>query len=774
MTMVAGFSEIIIADEKNYIRFEKFCLNLCERLESMPFVPTSLSWDQGRDGVSVGPARGSHAAVVCATLNDGLDAKVLLDLSRIKATTDPDRLVYCSSQDISEKRLDRIRADIKGTLGRASVTVLGRQQLASLAENHPDILQKHYAAELATIRANLLAFQEGCERTETKGLRLALIAFGSEDAVSLRKAVSRRAVLEALRTGGVSLNEVAIAAQLSSDLGLPRILNLQYIGSVLADLGEAGLATQKGGAWTITSSGIREAESIPAEAAQSLLAGRTVVRASLEELTGRALADERFEIVWSTLTDFLSELFYSNGIAIISAINSLVAGGAGEDGSDLEKLIEQGAARIGKIFAIPEMSAEYEQAVRDMFTERSGPAFDWLSRVCERFIALCALGLETTSAAEIRATLRRYQLVLDSDIVLTCLCEGEPDHRAIREVLGRFRSAGGRVLASQFVLEEVAYHAHISDRHFSQTSYLMGKLSVQDICRYTDNAFVRAFHVLSREPRKWPVYRQQFAGATARDYTKILRILQDELMVQLLPSAHDPELAKTISKYLQTLVQTPGEIETQHYTTDIGKPGRDGQILSSIAHARTAAKGAASSSSIVLLSSSTRLRRADRKFRRELGEPDAVISLRALSYLLSLVPNVELGAGSMRQALFNFGQTGHLTDVERFALRIIKATGEFDLPWARRCTLEHELDKVISAEAYRRDVSAPTLRKQVATGDRAAAADQLIVTAVRNMALKDKTAAELAEAQQQIRRLEKRLAQMEQLMLEGMSPQDER
>ena len=37
---------------------------------------------------------------------------------------------------------------------------------------------------------------------------------------------------------------------------------------------------------------------------------------------------------------------------------------------------------------MPELGAEFEQAVRDMFTERTGPAFDWLARVCERFVAL--------------------------------------------------------------------------------------------------------------------------------------------------------------------------------------------------------------------------------------------------------------------------------------------------------------------------------------------------------------------------------------------------
>ena len=70
--MLSGFSEAVILGETNYIRFEKFCLALCEAVENRTFLPTSVTWDQGRDARSMGPAIGSHPSIICATLDKTL------------------------------------------------------------------------------------------------------------------------------------------------------------------------------------------------------------------------------------------------------------------------------------------------------------------------------------------------------------------------------------------------------------------------------------------------------------------------------------------------------------------------------------------------------------------------------------------------------------------------------------------------------------------------------------------------------------------------------
>ena len=108
--------------------------------------------------------------------------------------------------------------------------------------------------------------------------------------------------------------------------------------------------------------------------------------------------------------------------------------------------------RFGHIFKTPELADQIEQAIRDVFTERTGEVFEWLSRLCERFVILCALGLEGTSSDEVRTVLLRHRLVLDTDIILTSLCESEPDYQAARELISRFRQIGGKVVLSSQVL----------------------------------------------------------------------------------------------------------------------------------------------------------------------------------------------------------------------------------------------------------------------------------------------------------------------------------
>ena len=151
-------------------------------------------------GVSEGGARMSaYAAVVCATLNKDIDDKIEHDLQRLAKTTTTDRLIYCCSKKLTEYQLDGLTSMIRKYLpASCNVTLLGNLQLSELAERHQGVLAAYYKAEIDTIEANLLSFRKGHEPAETKGLRLALITLGSDDARTLRKALSDRAVIEVL------------------------------------------------------------------------------------------------------------------------------------------------------------------------------------------------------------------------------------------------------------------------------------------------------------------------------------------------------------------------------------------------------------------------------------------------------------------------------------------------------------------------------------------------------------------------------------------------
>src|SRR5437016_2766895 len=143
--MLESFIQPIIVAESNYIRFEKFCAELMSKEEGTTFVPTSATYDQGRDARAMGPSRASHWGIVCATLNQNIDQKIRLDLRTVARTTKPDRLMYCCAQPLTERRVDQLTAVIRKELDpKCSVQVFGALQLAAIAQKHTDIFQAYY------------------------------------------------------------------------------------------------------------------------------------------------------------------------------------------------------------------------------------------------------------------------------------------------------------------------------------------------------------------------------------------------------------------------------------------------------------------------------------------------------------------------------------------------------------------------------------------------------------------------------------------------------
>jgi hypothetical protein len=120
-----------------------------------------------------------------------------------------------------------------------------------------------------------------------------------------------------------------------------------------------------------------------------------------------------------------------------------------------------------------------------------------------------------------------------------------------------------------------------------------------------------------------------------------------------------------------------------------------------------------------------------------------------------------LGADSLRRALFEFGGSAHLKDPERRALRIIRATEAYDIPWAERRLLEANLTAAIRSEAEKRGIHEERLRAKLASGEDPKMAAQLIAESLRNMAIKDNTSEELVEAQRKIDHLQTKIIELE-------------
>lgn len=297
----------------------------------------------------------------------------------------------------------------------------------------------------------------------------------------------------------------------------------------------------------------------------------------------------------------------------------------------------------------------------------------------------------------------------------------------------------------------------------SGNQVLLGTLHKYELTRYIKSAFVRTYHTLEKNPRRWNIYIEQFRGNSKGDYSKLLSFLRQRLKVEILPEAFDENFRTHITQYLMTSSQDP--YKEAEELEDIGyKTERDGRLMASIAAARTAQERLGSGGPIVLLSSSYHLRRAENRFREEFGRARVLFSIGALSYLLSSVPDAGLGADSLRMALFEFGRSARLEDSERRALRIIRATGEYDIPWAERQLLETNLNAAIRSEAEKRGIREAQLRSKLNSGEEPRVTAKLIADSLRDMALKDKTGEELSEAQGRINQLQNKILELEETL----------
>jgi hypothetical protein len=238
-------------------------------------------------------------------------------------------------------------------------------------------------------------------------------------------------------------------------------------------------------------------------------------------------------------------------------------------------------------------------------------------------------------------------------------------------------------------------------------------------------------------------------------------------MAELLPDCSQPGLRREITEYLLSLAGRvegvkPNLLDKKYF----GKAERDGRVLASIAEFRVQQAKKGSDVTISLVSSSSRLRKADHKFRTALGEPPAVLSLGSVSYLLALVPESMLGLGTLRQTLFEFGQRGHLRDEQRIALRIIKGTQEYDVPWATRGILEEKLAEAIHREASKLGVPDEQVRRTFTDPKDPERPAQLILESLTAMASDSRTQEQLYAAKQKLIKLEEENKELEKKLVQ--------
>ncbi len=695
--METYYYQTIINSEMNPIRFENFCIEICRKEKNITLVPTSKSWDLGRDAreILIGKKRPIY---LCATLNKEIDSKVKNDINRLKETSEFESIIYCCSKELTEHAIEKLKTEIQSMFSTpVTLEIIGQIQIATLSEIHPDIFKNYYNLELRNIIKMISSVEEGEETVEQMGLRLALSTFASEDAVILRSNLLNRIVIEFLVTENNQSNN-ALSKKISDELHLPRPIQPGYLNGVLNSLQTNGLVFEENGKWSLTDNGLKEAKTVSRETVQHLLEGRNIIYKEIHQLTGHKLSDDQFNRVWAIIEDSLSELFYSNGLTIVQMIDSFLFGkDVPERYEEFFTLIERMADRITIQFSNKDQAIDVRQAIIDMFGDRTGEPFQWFTSICTAFISICALGFEGTSSAEIHRILKRTKVVIDTDVLLTLLCEGEPDHKDIQELLKRWNAIGGEIYVSYPVLEEVAYHAFISEKDYNETYNLLKTLQDEEkIHRYIINAFVRAFRFISGgryDYKSWNTYIREYRGESEYDFNKILVICTEAFGFNILPDAgeeYEEFFEETKNFIVDSRKKPQSTAEKLQRITDKSK--RDARMLASILRYRDTERKKGSGETMSIVTSSNLFRKADDKFKSKLGSPEAVLLISAFSYLISLLPGVHFNLNTFKSVLFDFNIRSKLLPDERMAMRVLKLSSNYEFPFSRRASLRRELE----------------------------------------------------------------------------------
>ncbi len=768
MALLPGILEALFSNEHNDLRFEQVCLDLYRAAEGINLVPTSRSWDMGRDGrsISISGTGKALSEILCATLSTSLNEKIEKDIRRLSKTTLTKAIVYCSSRPLSEKACDDIEAKIRDLAPSVeSVRVLGQIQLIHLSLRNEMVIQNHYPAEIHTVEQALLRRPDLSEGPEKIGLRLALMTQTGDDAFELRNDLSRRLVLECLDAEGTQ-NPGDIAVKISNQLHLGQAISIHYIRQILSQLHSDNLINIQNGAAQLTPVGADFLKIIPSSASSKLLEGRSTIRIAIKKLSGHELLDTHYERLWDTLQDGLSDLFYHHGDAIIRMVGSLISGEEAEVRIEARELFDRLAARVLPLFTDQDQGKEVQQAILDMFCEKESDAFEWLTHICSVYVMMCSLGFEAFSSEQISRVLTTFQMIADTDVVISLVCEEEKNSYEVSRIINGWRALGGKLLMAIPVLEEVAYHAWISKYDYATMGNQLPHLSDDNTEHLIGNAFVRTFKRLAYDQRKirhWDQYINQFRGDSKYDYSRIMEILREDYGFKHLPDAEEKygSFSAKIEKFMKKSACKRYDCELDDLDENtVDKLHRDAKVIASLKAAREASRQGGIPSIISILSSAKLMKEVDNAFRQDFGKPDAVVSTAVLGCLLILTPDIKMGLQTLRGVLFDLDLVSRMSRLEQYALRLIHASKEFDIHWSRRVSVRRELSEKLYTEAQSRGEKVSDIRQRVIASEDPTYSAKMVVDTMDRMAITPGIESSLTQAERRIKELEETIKQM--------------
>ena len=292
----------ILSAELYPTRLENVCIDLFTEIDGEDYLPTSASYDLGRDGRSR-----SGAFIACGT-SDNAMGKATSDVDRILENARVSHLHFCSIQRISEQEIERIRGAIREKCPDAeAIEVHGVKQLATLFHRHPAAFLTHYRGELENLRTLLLTSSDDEYVEDTLGMRLALTTQLNEDGAALKRSVLKNLILLSLASG-TTQHVSGLARRVSESLHLPHPINTSFLEPEVNTLRHEGLIEAVGEAHKITDAGLEEIKKGAEEGTKRLLEARKLFHEALDTLADANLSLDEFNRVWNVIQDGLASL----------------------------------------------------------------------------------------------------------------------------------------------------------------------------------------------------------------------------------------------------------------------------------------------------------------------------------------------------------------------------------------------------------------------------------------------------------------------------------
>lgn len=695
----------ILKTEVSPNRFERFSKDVVAKIEGNKLIVlTSPSWDLGRDARS---AAADDAVIVCASLSDKVTDKVINDVNRVVSTTSQiDSLYFLSSQELTEYSVEKIKSELAPLLPKESnFSILGSNHISQLVvERWPEMVERYYPGELQDIKMALFSPDEQSDE-ESQALKLALSVSPSSNTEEVRDKIYDTCLYQVF-SDKKPRTVAAVARDLSAFLRTGKNLPSDLVEHRVEKLRISGALEVKDGIYAITDAGLREIEDRDASAMRNIITGRNEIIEALEEELGQKLIQEQRDQIWKVLKDRLAWLFYARGQEMLSTMSELLndaeQGRAEDVGSsnsayDFQALVEELGEAVSGVTSNPEQAKELRTAIEDLFSQKVGAAFDWLVQTCVAFVSACSLGLEVTTGKAIAGVLSRMTLVLDTDVVLSLLNEGEADHDSVESLVKRWKALGGNVVTARQVLKEVAHHAWIAEHDYQNVRDLLPG-SKLDRARYISNSFVRGFAELVAQGRAkyshWRQYIGQYKGANDWDERAAESVVVNDYGIEVMapPSTDEESLKDNVFAYLRLRAE---RIENNRLRRNaIDKSRRDAELYASLIRRIKAERKRSVGVGCYLVSSARRLQEIENRF-GESGERKTVVSIASVLYMLSLVPGVSLGLNAMKAFLFETRGSVFDSRLDQLVLRLIKSSNEATLPWAKRTTLMNNLRRRI-------------------------------------------------------------------------------